>query len=660
MAIAAALVLIVLGLLPVANWIPGGHAAPWYDERVALWLPGTAILAGIAVIAAIVLRGQPGLWREGAWGRVARRWQAGDRRADLAIALVALLAYAMIARLVLAGRPLLIDEIIQVWQARVFAAGHLFLPAPTHPEFTAAMHLVETAGRLYGQFPAGGPAMLAVGALFRAEWLVNPVAAAVGVYAFARLLRRVEPGLGTALAALLLFAFAPFTAFLAGSMMNHVTTMTWILLAAWATACATAEEGAAPRAAFLAGLALGLAATIRPLDAAAFALPTAAWLLWRARRGGRHVAALLASGLGIALPLAALLATNAAWTGDPFRFGYIELWGHSHALGFHEAPWGPPHTPARGIELVNLYLLRLQSYFLETPAPGLLFATGALLLTRRLDGFRRWSLAGSGLLVLAYFAYWHDGFYLGPRFMLPLAPWLAWWTARFPTVLRERRVAPTVERAFVTAGVAALAIGGAQLLPLRFTQYRNGMLTMRQDPVATAAAAGVKGAVILVRESWGAQLLARLWAAGVSRTAAEQVYRSTDACALDHALEQAARDGSDAPTLLARLAPLRADSSRLIAMRLSPDTTLRAMPGAQWTGRCLRRVVEDRGGFTLWAPILLVRDSNRWIRDLHGRDALELDGSRPVYLLAQDTLAGSPLRLRRVDTDSMHREWDAP
>ena len=141
--------------------------------------------------------------------------------------------------------------------------------------------------------------------------------------------------------------------------------------------------------------------------------------------------------MGIAIPIAALLAVNTAQSGHPFEFGYITMWGKSHELGFHEAPWGFPHTPARGLELINLYLLRLQSYFLETPVPSLLFATGALALTRQLTAFDRYILVGSGLLLLSYFAYWHDGFYLGPRFLLPLAPWLALWTARFPAALAE-------------------------------------------------------------------------------------------------------------------------------------------------------------------------------------------------------------------------------
>ncbi len=660
MARAAGLLLLLLGLLPVANWIPGGHAAPWYADRLALWIPGTAILLGIAVVAAIVLRSRPGIWREGAWQRLALRWLAADRRGDALVAVVAVVAYAVVAQRVLSARPLLIDEIIQLWQAQVLAGGHLWLPVPTHPEFTSAMHLVDTGRRLYGQFPIGGPFFLALGVVLHAAWLVGPVMAAIGVFLLGRLLRRVEPQPGVALAALLLYAFAPFTMFLSGSMMNHVTTLTWLLAAALATVIATGDERPRPGAAAWAGIALGIAATIRPLDAAAFALPTAAWLLWRLRRGRAQLAPLLASGVGIAVPIALLLLVNALWTGSAFRFGYIELWGHTHALGFHEAPWGPPHTPARGLELINLYLLRLQTYLFETPAPALLFATAALFLERRITPFMRWALAGSGLLLLVYFAYWHDGFYLGPRFVLPLAPWLAWWTARLPLTLRQRAVSAPFERAMVTAGVAALAIGAAELLPIRVRQYEGGMLTLRRDPAAVARAAGVDSAVVLVRESWGAQLLSRLWALGVTRPESERVYRSVDACALDQAIAGVEADGGGADELLGRLAPLRADSSRLVALSSSPDTTLSAMPGASWIPRCMRRIDEDRGGFTLWPPVLLVHDGNRWLRDLHARDSLVLPVDRPVWLLTKAPEPGAPLQLRRVDVDSMRREWQEP
>lgn len=658
----AALLLLLLGMLPIANWIPGGHAAPWYQDRLDGWGSGGAIVLGIAVIAWIVLRGRPHLWPAGAWGNFSRQWHRAGPAADLGIALAAFGLYAAVSRLVLSASPLLIDEIIQVYQARTFAGGALWRVAPAHPEFTGAMHLIDWGGKVYGQFPAGGPAMLALGTLAHAEWLVGPFFAAIGLFAFARVLRRIEGREGTALAALLLYGLAPFTIFLSASMMNHVTTVTWLMLGTWALTVATATNVARVGAAFAVGLAFACAATIRPLDGAVFALPAGAWLLWRARHGGRHVAALLASGVGIALPLIALAWVNAAQTGDPLRFGYIEMWGRSHELGFHEAPWGFPHTPARGLELVNLYLLRLQSYFLETPVPSLLFATGALALVRRVQAVDRWALIACGGVLLAYWAYWHDGFYLGPRFMLPLAPWLALWTARFPAELAARTPSVPLHRAVVVAGLAALVIGSTQLVPLRAEQYRNGMLSMRLDVDAAARAHGVSGALVLVRESWGAQVIARMWGLGVSRVEAEQLYRSVDLCRLDEAVAAVEQRGGGAEALASAVARDRADSAQLIPLRVSVDTTGRVMPGSTLTPQCTRRVLEDRAGYTLFPPLLLARGDNRYIRDLHARDTLLLnaDPSRPVWLVTRATDVGSPLRFERVNLDSARAEWRAP
>jgi hypothetical protein len=660
-ALVAALILLVFGLLPIANWIPGGHSAPWYHDRLAEWMSGGSIVLGVGVIAAIALRRNPALWREGIWARIAARWRLGGRRADAGIAAAVFVVCAIVSRLVMSGKPLLIDEIIQLYQARIFTSGRLWLPAPPFPEFSSSMHLLDWGGKVYGQFPAGGPAMLAIGVLFHAAWLVGPAATAIGAFLLARLLRRVEVRDGTALAGLLLYAFAPFTVFLGASMMNHVTTVTWLLGAALALAIATADDAARPRAAFIMGIAFGVAATIRPTDAAAFALPAAAWLLWRARLGSAHVRALLASGVGVAIPMAMLFYINSRQTGNALHFGYIEMWGKAHELGFHRAPWGEAHTPARGIELINLYLLRLQDYLFESAGPGLLFATGALALSVRRTAFDRWILCGSGLLLLGYFAYWHDGFYLGPRFILPLAPWLALWTARLPAVLHERHIAVATVRGTVIAGVTALVIGAVIAVPLRARQYRLGMLSMRFDIDQLAAANGIKDGVVLVRESWGAQMMARMWGLGVQRMDAEHVYRTTDACRLELAIGATERGHGTAADLQRRLAPFHSDSASIRADRSLPDTTVRFAPDGPRADVCRRRLLEDRNGFTLYPPALLAgqRGGNIFLRDLHALDSLMLPafGDRPLWLLLKDPAVGSELRFVKVPVDSMHDEW---
>jgi hypothetical protein len=661
-----ALLLAGFGLLPLANWIPGGLSAPWYGEVFSDLLNGTLIALGAGVVLALVFK-ELGVRRQGS----VRGQEAGVRDqgsvSPVAIAVGALVVYALVARLVFSGKPLLIDEIVQVFQARILAGGQLSLPAAPHQEFFSSFHVVEQNGRVYGQFPMGGPAMLAFGTLLGAEWLVGPLFGALGVLAFGALLRRIEPRPSVRLGAVLLFALAPFAVFMSGSHMNHVTALCWLLVGMWGLARATGD-GARLRDGLLAGLGFGLAASIRPMDALAFALPAGIWLLARAVRR-RSAAVLLGAGLGIAVPVLLLAWANLRTTGAPLLFGYTVLWGRAHDLGFHATPWGPVHTPVRGLELVNLYFLRLQSYLFEAAVPSLLPATAALALTRRLTPFDRYLLLAGGLLVLGYFAYWHDGFYLGPRFMYPLLPVLVLWTARFPGALRGVRkqgsgVRETAVRALSYAMVIAAVLGLATAVPIRVRQYTRGLLSLRWDADREAKRVGVRDALVLVRESWGAELVARLWALGVSRPDADALYRAADPCRLELALGALEQGGARGAAAVAALAPLRGDSVRLVnAEEVTGDPSLRLTPGVRYPERCQAKLAANRRGFTLFPPLLLARGlGNLYARDLGSRDSLLLRDypGRAVYLLKPAGGAvGLTPRFSRLAPDSLLAAWRA-
>lgn len=630
---------------------------PWYRGVALDFLNTTAIAAGLGLVGAILLR-SPGLWRDGRLDRLRNGFASHRRGWTLGISVLAFLLYAITARLVLSGKPLLIDEIIQVFQARMLASGHLWTPVAAHPEFFSSLHLVEQAGRVYGQFPMGGPAMLALGTLFRAEWLVDPLFGAGSVLVFSALIRRVEPRPLVALGALLLFALAPFAVFMSGSHMNHVTALFWILLALYGLAQVIGESGRWQDG-LLCGLGFGLAATIRPLDAAAFALPAGLWLLVRAVRD-RRLGPLLAAGVGVLLPLLVLGWTNRATTGSAFQFGYSVLWGAGHGLGFHAPPWGEPHTPVRGLELINTYFLRLQTYLFEIGIPSLLPGVLALGLTRKLSGFDRYLIVASGFLVGFYFAYWHDGFYLGPRFMYPLLPLLAVWSARLVPAVRGVS-SGTGFRFTAIAGIAAIGIGLLAGIPNRLGQYRAGMLSLRWDADAAAERAEVRNSLVLVRESWGAELVARLWALQVGRPQADALYRTIDPCRLDSALTRLEADGMRGVGAVRVLSPLQADSSRMIqALRLTGDPSLRLLVGARYSEYCVRKLKENQSGFTLYSPLLLSRSDNVFARDLGARDTLllEMYPDRPVYLLKPDagSVGAAPV-FHRLSRDSLLSAW---
>ena len=657
-----AVLILALSLLPIANLIPGGESDAEYAVRLLDWAYGLALCGGIGGLVAYVvhLRRRAGAAPESAVP-VAAVPVAGAGAGGSAgtgflatAALLALVLYALIAHLVLSARPLLIDEIVQVLQARWYVAGMLAAPLPPLPEFFSIMHLVDINGSVYSQFPAGGPAMLALGSLVGAEWIVGPVAGAACVFLFGRLLEQLEPDASRRWhrGAVALFALAPFAAFMFGSHMNHVTTIAWLLGAAVALGHATERTDAHPGWALLSGLALGVAATIRPLDAVTFALPAAAWLLWRARAGGRPLGALLLSGVGVAAPMAVLFWVNARTTGSATLFGYDLLWGVGHGLGFHQSPWGPQHTPWRGLELVSLNFTRLAVYLFETPFPALLPAAAALWFGRVLRPMDRYLLVSSGLVIVGYWAYWHDGFYLGPRFTVSLLPVLILWSARVPLALEGRLTVrfPAALAVRVALGVGAL-YALVSIAVVRAPQYRNGMTSMRVDIAASAQAAGVSDALVLVKESWGAQLVVRMWAAGVSRSDTEVLYRTADACKIELTLQGIERDGVRGRAAFERLVPLRADSALVVQSWRSPDFSERLLPGMAYPSLCEERISMDQSGYALYAPFRLVRDSNVYARWFPGREAeiAALYSGRPVYLVQRaGTEVGAPLAWTRL------------
>jgi hypothetical protein len=656
-----AMLVAVLGFLPIINLIPGGHQAPWYAAAVSGWISGSAIVIGVGVVLAILSRRFKPLWRDRALDRLVDRWRERPHRAALVVAIVGLALFLAIAHGVFDQRPLFIDELTQALQARIFADGMLWRASGPHPEFFSSLLMADVAGRHFSQFPAGGPAMLVPGVLLGAPWIVDPVYAAIGIVAFAAFLRVAEPRAGIAMSATVLLAFAPFTLFMSGSQMNHVPTLMWILLAMASLARVMTSGLPRPVFAFVSGLAFGCAATIRPVDALAFALPAGAWYLARALRDTRRWRDALAAAAGVAIPITLLLWVNHETTGKALLFGYQLVWGKSHNLGFHAAPWGMVHTPARGLELINSYLLQLQTYLYESPLPSLLPVIGALALTRKLAPFDRYLLASDGLLLAAYFGYWHDGAYLGPRFVYLLLPTLALYTARFFPLVRDRFGSGLAYRTIVYAAMCSVLIAATILVPLRARQYASSQTSMRRDVGAAAATAGVSHALVFVRESWGSQLIARLWALGVSRGETEMLYRNIDACMLEHRIDSLERVNVRGAVARDQLQLLLPDSSRLVKSPFSPDSSERYLRGYPYATECIGRINSDRGGFTLLLPTLLARrGDNVFARDLGARDSLLIREypTRSLYLLRpQSAEVGAELRFYALTRDSLSRAW---
>src|SRR5215217_3583125 len=116
---------------------------------------------------------------------------------------------------VFSRKPTSSDEIAQLFHAKILLTGRLSLPQDPNPEFFAIDNMIDR-GRWYSQFPIGGAAVLAVGLLLHAAWLVNPVLAAlsvVNVYLFARSTYTERFARG----ATVLYALSPLMLFMGGT-----------------------------------------------------------------------------------------------------------------------------------------------------------------------------------------------------------------------------------------------------------------------------------------------------------------------------------------------------------------------------------------------------------------------------------------------------------
>jgi hypothetical protein len=502
-----------------------------------------------------------------------------------------------------AGNPHSVDEMAQLFQARVFLSGRLAAPPPEPLEGFLFLHTWIAPSGWVSQFPPMHSLLLAIGMAGNVEWLINPLlggTALVLVY----LLTRGLYGERTALLAALLWASSAWVLSMSATYMNHASAAVFAL-GAWTFALSIRRER---RWHFvLAGLFLGALGATRPLDAVAAALPVGVWLLYR-----RRWRSLIWVGVG-GLPAVLVLGYfNWRVFGHPLEFGYLALYGKEQHMGFHTDVFGNAFTPLIAFSNLAAAVRRLHIYLFEWPIPALLpVAVWALFARHRHPSdfpIAVGILAGPAL----YFFYWHSGFYPGPRFYYLIAPLLVigtarafLWGATWVRARAPRSGAVRWDAALAAAGVIAVVWGAASLTPARLRAYRTDFLpALKHHPERELANRGVNRALVLVPESWGARILVDLWTLGIRPGLAERSYRWLDACELDRFADEMRE---------AQLPPRQAEerleylmesvSTAAPPVRDWPDPTLRLRGGAMLPFGCQRELSRDLAGFALYGTV---------------------------------------------------------
>ncbi|HET9221618.1 MAG TPA: glycosyltransferase family 39 protein, partial [Roseiflexaceae bacterium] len=224
--------------------------------------------------------------------------------ARLLILCIAVFALAgVVAWGVFDAMPHLEDEHANLFQADVFAAGRATVGVPRQPDSFFIPFVVNTAeGKRFGKYPPGYPLLLALGAAIGQPWLINSLAAALGmlgVYLLGRDLFDRDSGLLAAA----LGAVSPMFVLLSGTLLAHASSSAALTLFAWEFVRARWPSEPSPVLFALgAGALLGWAAIIRPWTALAVALPFGLLALWDvARSRGRALRFYLPLALAAAL-----------------------------------------------------------------------------------------------------------------------------------------------------------------------------------------------------------------------------------------------------------------------------------------------------------------------------------------------------------------------
>ncbi|MGI8588246.1 MAG: hypothetical protein ACR2M0_11250 [Chloroflexia bacterium] len=443
-------------------------------------------------------------------------------------ALAGTLATAWVCLGPLQGIPHVQDDVAYLWQAKVFALGHAWVPTPPQPRFFEQGFILITDGRWFAKYPPGWPLMLVPGVLAGIPWLINPLCAGASlglIYATGRRIYGAAAGFWAAALGLL----SPFLLFMSGSFMSHPATM---LAVAAALYCfersvvsgqwsVVSHQPSALRTThyalrtdpqlktrfwpFATGFCLGWAFISREATAVGIAIPFIIWalldLISTLRRPTpdpqsalRRLQSALRTPysailLGALPPLLVLGAVNWAQLGSPFEVAQT-LVGTYDRLGFGPG-FGPEpegHTPTLGLYNALVYWRSLGDQMLGWPA-ALTFGPLVLaLLGPRAGGAslrrRRWDLlllGGFLGLVAVYFAWWSATTIYGPRYWyeaLPFLLLLSGWGIQ----LLGRRAAALVfvrgggARAARAAGVAVPALVVGLLILYDLTQVMPGQV----------------------------------------------------------------------------------------------------------------------------------------------------------------------------------------
>jgi hypothetical protein len=445
------------------------------------------------------------------------QWQkAGIPGLAILLSVFAVFLARLVTVSVFEAVPHIEDEMAYVWQAKVFASGHLTLPTPQHPNSFIVPFVVDYEGQRFGKYLPGWPLILAIGEFFDVRGWVNPLLTGISTWLIFAVGRRLfHPGL--ALLSQVLFLTSPFLWVNAGSLLSHVLGLALTLgfILGWLEAFGE-KERRHPRPwlpTLTAAISLGYLVITRPLTALGVCLPFILHGLRRMWYGAGEERLRLAAFIGAVVSFSSLvLAWQYVATGNPFTNPYT-LWWPYDKVGF-----GPGYGVTEDGHSLHVAMqntkFSLAAGWADLFGWGrwswLFLPAGVLALLRRPQTWTTALVPFS--LVLVHMAYWVGSWLFGPRYyfeglagavLLSAAgiAWLAGWSIDPSQPAIHRKGVHKLRPFLLTAVLAGLVgINLTVYLPARLHSMTNlfGISASDQAIFHTAEVQALTPALVIV------------------------------------------------------------------------------------------------------------------------------------------------------------------
>lgn len=415
-------------------------AADLYPMRtVAAWFSDDGILSDVYVrlirnsqlklAFSFLLAGSLFSWID-AQGIIQRLRSLAFWKMAASAGLLALLLSVAVQERIFDGIPHVTDATSHLFQAKIFAAGRMYAPAPECPDAFWQPHVVMTrSGKWFTKYTPGHSLLLAGGmALGLLKWTL-PLCWLATLVALGSFLERYE-GRAQAGLGMLLLAFSPLALLLAGSYMSHVSAMAFVVggVYCWLRGLERGNAGKFRLWTSAGGFLLAASDFTRPHE---FVLIGLIGTLFSVSFGAAHWRGLFRSlpwlFLG-GLPILGFWAYwNATLYGNPFAIGYGFTQGDALRPAF-QGHWGfsPAYGWREAFALLVWNLDRVNGSFFGWPC-SLLFVPFAFI--RRGGRLLYLSVLGAAVGVGFYFFYDYHA-ELEARYYFLILPFVVYLTLR--------------------------------------------------------------------------------------------------------------------------------------------------------------------------------------------------------------------------------------